>query len=145
ADKIIQPPVRKDQDEKTVAPSQLDMTARNAKQQIVYTGFIAQDVEKAAKEIGYDFNGVDAAKNDKDLYGLRYAEFVVPLVKAVQELSEKNDEKDKKVAALEDRLIKLESLLPGNHLISAADGYLRQNIPNPFDKSTTIPFHIPAG
>jgi hypothetical protein len=35
-------------------------------------------------EINYDFSGVDAAKNEKDLYGLRYAEFVVPLVKAIE-------------------------------------------------------------
>ena len=34
---------------------------------------------------GYDFSGVDKPKNDKDFYGLRYAEFTVPLVKAVQE------------------------------------------------------------
>ena len=61
---------------------------------MVYTGFVAQDVEKAARELNYDFSGVDAAKNDKDLYGLRYSEFVVPLVKAVQELSAKNDEKN---------------------------------------------------
>jgi hypothetical protein len=52
---------------------------------IRYTGFIAQDVEAAAKEIGFDFSGVDAPKNEKDIYGLRYATFVVPLVKAVQE------------------------------------------------------------
>ena len=34
--------------------------------------------------------GVDAPKNDKDYYGLRYGEFVVPLVKAVQELADRN-------------------------------------------------------
>ena len=28
---------------------------------------------------------MDAPKNDHDFYGLRYAEFVVPLVKAMQE------------------------------------------------------------
>jgi hypothetical protein len=49
------------------------------------TGFIAQEVEEAAALIGFDFNGVDRPKNDMDMYGLRYAEFVVPLVKAVQE------------------------------------------------------------
>jgi hypothetical protein len=54
------------------------------KEKVVYTGFVAQDVEKAAKSLNYDFSGVDAAKNDKDLYGLRYAEFVVPLVKGMQ-------------------------------------------------------------
>ena len=55
------------------------------KEQIRYSGFIAQEVEAAANDVGYDFSGVDAPKNDKDFYGLRYAEFVVPLVKAMQE------------------------------------------------------------
>ncbi len=32
------------------------------KESIVYTGFIAQEVETAAKEIGYDFSGVDNRK-----------------------------------------------------------------------------------
>ena len=48
-------------------------------------GFIAQEVEAAAKALGYKFSGVDAPKNDESHYGLRYAEFVVPLVKAMQE------------------------------------------------------------
>ena len=51
----------------------------------VTTGFIAQEVEASAKELGFDFSGIDKPKNEKDFYGLRYAEFVVPLVKAVQE------------------------------------------------------------
>ncbi|NQX98732.1 MAG: tail fiber domain-containing protein, partial [Flavobacteriales bacterium] len=49
------------------------------------TGFIAQEVEKAAQELGFEFHGVDAPKNKESHYGLRYAEFVVPLVKATQE------------------------------------------------------------
>ena len=32
----------------------------------VTTGFLAQEVEEAAKKIGYDFSGVDAPKNDND-------------------------------------------------------------------------------
>ena len=52
---------------------------------MVWTGFSGQQVDEAAKEIGYDFSGVDKPKNENDLYGLRYSEFVVPLVKAVQE------------------------------------------------------------
>ncbi|MEM7372722.1 MAG: T9SS type A sorting domain-containing protein [Bacteroidota bacterium] len=51
----------------------------------VHTGFIAQEVEAAAESLGFDFNGVDAPQNEEDHYGLRYATFVVPLVKAVQE------------------------------------------------------------
>jgi len=50
-----------------------------------YSGFIAQEVEQAARSLGYEFSGVDAPKNEGDVYGLRYSEFVVPLVKAVQE------------------------------------------------------------
>jgi trimeric autotransporter adhesin len=51
----------------------------------LFTGFIAQEVEQAAKDAGYNFSGIDKPKNENDLYGLRYAEFVVPLVKAMQE------------------------------------------------------------
>ena len=67
----------------------IQRAAREAKEKTVQTGFVAQDVEKAAKSIGYDFSGVDVG--EMGIYGLRYAEFVVPLVKAVQELSEQND------------------------------------------------------
>ncbi|MFH2144207.1 MAG: tail fiber domain-containing protein, partial [Bacteroidota bacterium] len=59
---------------------------------MLQTGFIAQEVESAANEIGFDFSGVDKPKNADDYYGLRYAEFTVPLVKAVQELNAKNEQ-----------------------------------------------------
>ncbi len=103
-DRIMQTAQKKDKDGIALAAMQFETDARRQKEQIVYSGFIAQDVEQAAKELGYNFSGVDAAKNDKDLYGLRYAEFVVPLVKAVQELSKQQDE-------LLKRMEKLESLL----------------------------------
>ncbi len=56
-----------------------------AKEAILYSGFSAQQVEQAAKEVGYDFSGVYEPQNERDHYALAYAEFVVPLVKAVQE------------------------------------------------------------
>lgn len=58
----------------------------------VICGFIAQEVEAAAQKTGFNFSGIDAPDNAGDLYGLRYAEFVVPLVKAVQELNDKFEE-----------------------------------------------------
>jgi len=61
-------------------------------EKIRFSGFLAQDVEEAAKEVGYDFSGVDKPQDEGALYGLRYAEFVVPLVKAVQELEKENRE-----------------------------------------------------
>lgn len=70
-------------------------------EEIRFSGFLAQDVELIAKETGYDFSGVDKPKNAKDSYGLRYAEFVVPLVKAVQELNEQFRVLQERVNSLE--------------------------------------------
>jgi hypothetical protein len=98
-------------------------------EKIRFSGFIAQEVEATAKEIGYDFSGVDAPKNDKDFYGLRYAEFVMPLVKAVQEqqdlieelqisnddlkeqISNLQNEKDEELRAIKGQLQQVMSLL----------------------------------
>jgi hypothetical protein len=60
-----------------------------------YSGFIAQEVEQAAKESGYNFSGVKQPRNDKELYGLAYSNFVVPLVKAVQEQEQQIEEMKK--------------------------------------------------
>jgi hypothetical protein len=65
------------------------------------TGFLAQDVAEAAREANYDFSGVDIPENDNELYSLRYAEFVVPLVKAVQELAEENRKLKERIKKLE--------------------------------------------
>ena len=52
---------------------------------LVQTGFIAQEVEAVAKQIGYHFDGVNAPKNPTDNYSIAYSQFVPSLVKAVQE------------------------------------------------------------
>jgi hypothetical protein len=72
------------------SPDQLTKESRDKKESILYSGFIAQEVETAAGLTGYDFSGISKPQNKDDLYGLSYAEFVVPLVKAVQELSTEN-------------------------------------------------------
>ena len=84
-------------------------SAITQKEAIVQSGFIAQEVEEAAKSVGYDFSGVDAPKDEHDLYGLRYAEFVVPLVKAVQELDKQNSELRRKIEAQQKRIDDLEA------------------------------------
>ncbi len=137
---------------------------RKAKEAIVYTGFIAQEVDKAARSLNYDFSGIDAAKNSKDLYGLRYAEFVVPLVKAVQELdanqqsASKNQQTEidalkKENESLKTRLDQLEKLIAGNQLavngnkpgnVNASLFSLEQNIPNPGSGNIKIRCNIPV-
>ena len=57
-------------------------------EKITQSGFIAQEVEQAAIESNYPFNGVTAPTGNAKLYSIQYASFVVPLVKAVQELNE---------------------------------------------------------
>jgi len=85
--------------------------ARELQQKRVHTGFVAQDVEKAAQSIGYDFSGVDAAENENSLYGLRYSEFIMPLIKAVQELSAENKAKDAIIASSQEQVKELTRLV----------------------------------
>jgi trimeric autotransporter adhesin len=64
------------------------------------TGFIAQEVEKAADSTGFDFDAVKKPENDRDHYSLSYEEFVVPLVKAVQEQQEQIEDLKKQIEDL---------------------------------------------
>ena len=64
------------------------------------SGFIAQEVEKAAAASGYDFSGIVRPVTEQDHYSLSYEAFVVPLVKAVQEQQQIILEQDKKIADL---------------------------------------------
>ena len=75
--------------------------AREKKEAIVYTGFLAQEVEQAAREVNYNFSGVTAPANENTPYSLRYAEFVVPLVKAMQEQQQMIEELRKRIEELE--------------------------------------------
>jgi hypothetical protein len=157
ADQIIEGSVSKNRNSNVIQLARVASAARLAKEAVVYTGFVAQDVEKAAKSLNYDFSGVDAAKNNKDLYGLRYSDFVAPLVKAVQELSAENDslksqneQQQQQINELQNQMnlinVKLENLAKGaissgSAILSSAR--LEQNIPNPFNQTTLINYYIP--
>ncbi len=123
-----------------------------------YTGFLAQDVDKAAKSVGYDFSGIDKPEDDsKSTWGLRYSDFVVPLVKAVQELSAENDALSSANKELKNRLDKIEQLLlvntntaiPQQTVVLSSpetqpnNAVLFQNAPNPFKAQTTIQYFLP--
>lgn len=88
--------------------NEMAKTAAAEQEKTIFSGFIAQEVEQAAKETGYDFSGVDKPKNENDLYALRYAEFVVPLVKAVQEQQKLIGELNKQVADLQKKIGEME-------------------------------------
>lgn len=67
------------------------------KEAIRMSGFVAQEVEQAAHQSGYDFDGVVKPAHEKDHYRLAYSEFVVPLVKAVQEQQAVIEQQNKKI------------------------------------------------
>jgi hypothetical protein len=77
----------------------------------VHTGFIAQEVEASARQIGYQFDGVNAPTNQSDYYSLSYSQLTVPLVKAVQELSVENDQLQKKLKQIEEEYKSLKAEL----------------------------------
>jgi trimeric autotransporter adhesin len=102
------------------------------KEKILQTGFVAQEVEQAAKEVGFDFNGVDKPKTQNGFYALRYAEFVVPLVKAVQEQQQLIKELQSKVQQLQEQA-DITVLIRENMMTDKVSAY-----PNPANSNITV-------
>jgi trimeric autotransporter adhesin len=91
-------------------PDSLRLPASEAlKAEELQSGFIAQEVEKVANSLGYDFHGVDKPKNKNSSYGLRYAEFVVPLVKGMQEQQKMIEKQQEMIKELQAEIEKLKT------------------------------------
>ncbi|XZF15091.1 T9SS type A sorting domain-containing protein [Chitinophagaceae bacterium MMS25-I14] len=113
------------------------------------SGFIAQEVEQAAKKTGYDFNGIHTPKDENDNYSLAYAEFVVPLVKGMQEQQKMIEDQKQMIEKLQQQVNDLQknqgSVAPAgvesNFLAGAS---MDQNVPNPFSHETVVKFNLPA-
>jgi hypothetical protein len=86
--------------------------ARSGKR--TFYGFLAQDVKKTLDVMGTgDFAGwtLDDPKDPDSTQGLRYTEFIAPMVKAIQELSAENTALKQSLASATARLDSLESRL----------------------------------
>jgi trimeric autotransporter adhesin len=105
----------------------------------VHSGFLAQEVEKASVDCGFTSSIVSKPSNDNDPYALSYAEFVVPLVKAVQEQQKMIEDLKTEVASLKTALTGAQHI----DLNNSNQPILFQNEPNPFDGSTLIRYFIP--
>jgi trimeric autotransporter adhesin len=105
-------------------------------------GFVAQEVDAIVKKHGYIFSGVDEPQNERDPYTLRYADFVMPLVKAVQELSALADARQKKIASLKEKISSYQAAKAEENKRTSGAA-LSQNNPNPFSISTEIKISLP--
>lgn len=77
-------------------------TLNAEKKNEIFTGFMAQEVEQVAQSLSYNFSGIDKPQDAaKQTYALRYSDFVVPLVKAVQEQQKMIEELKKRIEELE--------------------------------------------
>ena len=138
-----------------VTEDKLTSGEADKKEKTLYTGFVAQEVEKAANEIGYDFSGVSKPENDSDFYGIRYTDFIMPLVKSVQELSAQNDSLKATNASLQTQINSMNAaiqMLAGKAGVNISDATvnasvssasLEQNVPNPYNSSTSISYTLP--
>ena len=120
-----------------------------------HVGFIAQEVAQVITENGYIFSGVDVPEEEESgQYGIRYAEFVIPLTKAVQELSALVEAQQQENNILKERIESLENViantdketgnLQSKGITHSIEGFaLHQNTPNPFNQTTTINAVVP--
>jgi trimeric autotransporter adhesin len=77
--------------------------ATSGKEKITYSGFLAQQVEKTADSIGYNFSGISKPKTENGHYSIDYAAFVPSLVKAIQEQQVQIEELKLTVKELQNR------------------------------------------
>ena len=94
-------------------------------------GFIAQEVEEALGKT--PFEGLSKPEHDEDYYAINYAAFVVPLVNAIKELTEKVNELEAKLEAANNYPMELQ-----NRMIQRDNQTLGQNEPNPFEDVSRI-------
>lgn len=130
------------------------MDAAEQKSKITYNGFLAQEVYDASISTGFEFSGITVPENENGKFGLKYSEFVVPLIAAVkeqqliidsnldniEELRLKNEKLEQQLYDLVERMKSLEGDLSANASISKELGIIHSISPNPSFNSIEVRF-----
>jgi hypothetical protein len=121
-----------------------------ASKNIVRTGLIAQEVEKAAQETGFVTDIVHSPVNGDDNYSIQYGALVVPMIKAMQEQQTMIENLQTQIAALQAGGQRSNENGQGQkeaistiELANNSLPIIYQNEPNPFNGSTIIRYFIP--
>lgn len=77
---------------------------------IWYSGLIAQEVEELLERKGQSFSGLVKPKNEEDHYSIRYAEFVVPIINAIQEQQHQIEKLKEENKALQNTIEQMRAL-----------------------------------
>jgi hypothetical protein len=113
-------------------------TAIAEKESTVFTGFLAQEVEQAAKETQFNFSGVDIPKRPDGTYALRYADFVVPIVKAMQEQQQMINQQNELIRQMQVKIETLEKQADVAILLQTSGADKITAYPNPVVNNMTL-------
>lgn len=76
-----------------------------------HDGLIAQDVKQVLEKLGLSFSGLIGSDNEEKILNLSYAEFVVPLINAVQEQQKQIESYKSQLQSLQEKVDQIEALL----------------------------------
>ena len=97
--------------------------------EVVQTGFLAQEVEQACKDIGYSFSGLHISESDIDNYSLSYESLVPIMIKAIQEQQTEIVDLENQLADLRKENEKLSSIGTSVEILKADLELLRSMMP----------------
>lgn len=114
----------------------------------IHYGFVAQDFKNVFPELVYEDN--------QGILGIDYISLIPILVKAINEINNESEKKDKKIIELENKINNLEELYYSTSSSAETNfelynkkndvnesAKLFQNNPNPFNSNTTINYFLP--
>jgi hypothetical protein len=104
-------------------------------------GLIAQEVEQVLKDLGIE-NHAMLTVTDEGMYELRYNDLIAPMIKAIQELKEQNDqlknEKDTEIAKLKEENLQLRNEIQSVKSLSDEVEKLKQIVNSLNSKSAEL-------